>query len=325
MTTSYTFAIASLKNGKVDPTTLTIEIEGGGLATNLDHIESTDETLVIFFVDALSVEDETRFNAIVAAHTGESLPPVPIGVIQYASETKKAPVAADGKMFVLPNSFPGDVLINFTGCNDGGSPPKRFGGSLFGIQITGAGTETVTVDLLDGIFLAGGHIDWDGGAWGNEIYMELLAPASTTKAPAAEGQGNCNRVAIGGGYYMLVPADGNGTHDLDTVIPIPSAADETNEATGYWTYSEPWIGKGTISASIPGHGKYNLYTMPLELAHMCKLHLFLPTGQRDFVAPAIKPKWILPEWKLSVTATNTNPDATFRVCWDFLLARRKSV
>lgn len=235
----------------------------------------------------------------------------------------RAPVAADGKPFFLPNIFPGEVLLNFTGCSDALSPPERFGGALFGLQKTGAGSAEAVIDFLDGVFLAGGHIEWTGGSWGSSVYMELLAPASTTKAPASPGTGNCNKVSTGLGFNIIVPAAGDGEFDIDAPVPVPANDDETNAPNGYWNYSEPWLGKGVVSA-CPGTGKYNLFDAELELAHFAKLHLFRDTGWRDLIASSIKPKWILPEWKMKVIITNAGT-GEFSVGWDLLIARRKSV
>lgn len=235
------------------------------------------------------------------------------------------PRAADGKPFVLPNIFPGEVLLNFTGCSDKLSPAERFGGSLFGVQQVGGGDTSQTLDFLDGVFLAGGHIDWTGGSWGSYVSFEMVAPASTVKAPASPGTGNCNLVPIVGvGFNIIVPAAGNGAYDLDAPIPIPAFTDETNEPNGYWDYSEPWVGKGTVSAGSPGVSKYNLFDVPLELAHFAKIHIFRSEGTRDLIAPAIKPKWILPEWQMKVAVRNAGT-GTLSVGWDLLLARRKSV
>ena len=237
------------------------------------------------------------------------------------------PVAADGKPFVLPNSFPGEVLLNFTGCSDKVSDPvQRFGGGTFGLQVVGAaGDETLTIDFLDGVFLAGGHVEWDGGGFGSSVYMEMVAPASTVKDPASPNTGNCNLVQIAQGVNLIVPALGNGAKDLDVVIPIPAYDDETNISNGYWSYSEPWLGKGTIAAGSPGVSKYNLLDIPLELAHFAKIHLMRDTGARDMIAPAIKPKWILPEWKMKVVLHNGDTSKTIRLALDLLIARRKSI
>ena len=232
------------------------------------------------------------------------------------------PRATDGKPFVLPNIFPGDVILNFAGCSD--APGDRFGGDLLGLQQVGVGDGTHGVVINDGVYLAGGHVEWDGGSWGSYVYMELIAPASTTKTPAMANQGNCNRVPTGYGFDIIVPAAGNGAYDLDVVVPVPATTDETNIQNGYWNYSEPWIGKGVVAPGIPGASKYNLYTAQLELAHFVKMHLFKDSGSRDLIAPAIKPKWILPEWTLNVNIHNADANKTLRVSWDLLIARRKT-
>jgi hypothetical protein len=324
--TTYPYTISSdgtFPNKKVDIDSLIAQVHAAaGIAVALDEITIVGGNCLFTFRGDLSNSEILVLESIVAAHSGEPVSPT-VQAVEMYSGAVPAPIAADGKPFVLPNSFPGEVLLNFAGCSDKLSPPERFGGTLFGLQQVDAGTTSMDIDFLDGIFLAGGHVDWDGGAWGNNVYMELYAPASTTKAPAVAGHGNCNKVPTGYGFNIIVPAAGNGQYDLDVTIPVPANNEETNTQTGYWNHSEPWIGKGTVSPAA-GNGKYNLYDAPLELAHFCKLHLFLPTGQRDFVAPAIKPKWILPEWKIRVVVTNTT-SGSFRMCWDLLIARRKSI
>lgn len=233
------------------------------------------------------------------------------------------PRTSDGKPFYLPNIFPGEVILNFTGCSD--SSTERFYGDLFGVQVVGAGNQTQDLNFLDAFYLAGGHLYWDGGSWGSYIYMELKAPATTTKAPATQGQGNCNKVATGLGFNIIVPAAGNGEFDIDVPVPVPANDQESNATNGYWEYSDPWIGKGTISAGSPGASKYNLYDAEFDIAHFAKIHLFLDSGILDLLAPAIKPKWILPQWKIHMKAVNTDANKTLRVGWDLVLARRKTV
>jgi len=323
MSQNYNFTIATaFPNAKMDSDKLAREIRASAIVTALDYVATADGTCSVWFKAALSGGDETILGAIVAAHDGVSDAPAPIPVQDYTNGAP-APTATDGKPFVLPNSFPGEVLINFTGCAD--SSTQRFAGDLFGIQQVGEGTSSQVVSFLDGFYLAGGHVEWDGGNWGDSVYMELKAPATTTKAPATANCGNCNKVPTGLGFNIIVPAAGNGQYDIDVPVPVPANNQETNAQNGYWNYSEPWCGKGTVSPAVPGKGKYNLFDAELELSHFTKIHVFKDSGTRDLIAPAIKPKWILPEWRLHVEITNTDANKTLRVGWDFLLARRKTV
>lgn len=237
----------------------------------------------------------------------------------------RAPVAADGKPFVLPNIFPGEVLLNFAGACDNTSTGRRLEGPMFAMSVAPSSSEDFDITLLDGVFLAGGNLQWTGGHLGSEVYLKLLAPASTVKAPTVEGQGNCNLIPTGLGFNMIVPAAGNGQYDVDYAVPIPAYNEETNQQTGFWRYTEPWVGKGTVWPGAPGNSKYNLFDAPLELAHMARVALLLPSGQRDMIAPAIKPKWVLPEWTMCITVVNASSDTTLTAAWDLLLARVKSV
>lgn len=324
--TKYSHLLTVFPQQRVALDRLALEIRQSGIVTALDFINLSAVQADIWFKDALAGGDVTLLTALVAAHSGEPLPDnTLLKVQQYTSEGVLAPVAADGKPYVLPNSFPGEVLLNFAGISDELSPPTRFGGDLFGISQVGVGTTEFIVDFLDGVFLAGGHVDWDGGSWGSSIQMNLWAPATTTKAPVVANQGNCNKVPTGLGFNILVPAAGDGVYDLDVPVPIPAYEDETNAQMGYWGYSEPWVGRGTVSPAATPVEKYNLFDAPLELAHFTVLHLFLETGQRDLIAPAIKPKWILPEWKIKIALNNVAGNKTLRAGWDLLVARRKTI
>lgn len=234
-----------------------------------------------------------------------------------------SPRASNGAPIILNNAFPGEVVLNFTGCAD--SSTTRFAGPLFGLQKAGIGDAVQEFSFLDGVFLAGGHVEWEGGAWDSYLYFEVIAPATTTKAPVVAGQGNCNKVATGYGFNIIVPAAGDGEFDIDAPIPVPANDDETDAFNGYWNYSDPWLGKGTISAGTPQASKYNLFDASLDLAHFCKLHIARATGTRDLIAPAIKPKWILPEWVLKVLIHNADSASTLKVVWDLLIARRRTV
>lgn len=327
MSQKYDFTISTaFPNGKVDDDKLTAQIRASAIVTALDYIATDAGVCSIWFKAALSGGDETLLNGVVAAHDGVSEAPAPLPVEAYSGNSP-APIAADGKPFVLPNSFPGEVLLNFSGVSDKLSPAERFGGPLFYLTKAGVGTETFIIDFLDGVFLAGGHIEWEGGSAGSSVYMELVAPASTTTAPpGGANTGDCNLVPIAQGVNLIVPAvPGTGARTLTSAVPLPSYDDETNEPTGFWSYSEPWVGAGTVSPGTPQHSKYNMLDIPVEMAHFAKVSLLRDNGVRDMIAPAIKPKWILPEWKIHVVLENADANKTLKLAWDLLVARRKSV
>ena len=311
-------------NGKVDIPRLTQEVgASSGITVALATAWIAGDYCTLAFKGDLPPEMVAIVDAVVSRHSGEPLPVGPQPVQVFADKVTPQPVAADGKPFMLPNIFPGEVLLNFAGCDD--ADEARFEGKLFGLQQTGQGDTAQVLSFDDGVFLAGGHIEWDGGAWGSYVYMELNAPPSSVKSPAVAGRGNCNVAPTPYGFNIIVPAAGDGQYDLDNVVPIPANDTESNAQNGYWNYSEPWVGQGRVTPS-PTTGKYNLFDAPLPLAHFAKLHLFRDSGSRDLIAPAIKPKWILPEWKIEVSIHNEANDnaKVLRVTWDLMIARRRS-
>lgn len=232
------------------------------------------------------------------------------------------PRAADGKPFYLPNIFPGEVLLNFAGRGD--SNGVRYSGDSFCLSKEGVGTASMNFRFQDGIFLAGGSIMWTGGGFGSYVKMDLFSPATTVVD--ASGSGNCNLVPTGLGFNIIIPAAGDGAKNLGTtIVPVPANDDETNAQNGFWSYSDPWIGKGTVSAGEPQASKYNLFDAQLPLAHFTDLPLILPEGQCQLLLENIKPKWVLPEWFFQVTAYNAHSDKTLNVGWALAVARRKSV
>jgi hypothetical protein len=320
---SYTISTDFL-NGKVDSARLTQEIRTSAIAIALDSINTAGDTCTISFRATLSSGSITILAGIVAAHSGEPLPDNTLTKVQqYVAEGVLAPVATDGKPYTLPNCFPGEVILNFAGCSDGTA--QRFAGDLFGLQQAGVGTATQILSFLDGMYLAGGHVAWEGGGYGSFVDFVLTAPATTTKAPATSGAGNCNKVPTGYGFNIIVPAAGNGQYDLDATTPVPANDDESYAQTGYWESSDPWLGNGVLTPGVPTKAKYNLFDASLELTHFCKLHLFCSSGARDLIAPAIKPKWVLPEWKMKVSIYNAVSANTLTAVWDLMIARRKTV
>jgi hypothetical protein len=262
--------------------------------------------------------EQTDFEASYSSMAGSPVTPVRT----YVSKEQVAPVAADGKPFYLPNIFPGEVLLNFAGRGDLNG--QRYGGGLFSLEKDGVGTAYADFSFQDGVYLAGGHIMWVGGGFGSYVKMELFSPATTLTD--ASGDGNANVAPTGLGFNIIVPAAGNGAKNLGSVItPVPANDDESNAQNGFWNYTDPWVGKGSVSPGVPQSSKYNLFDTLLPISHFTDLHLVLESGDRTLLLENVKPKWILPEWFFRVTVINANAEKTLRVGWDLAIARRKSV
>lgn len=123
----------------------------------------------------------------------------------------------------------------------------------------------------------------------------MMAPATPTTANGG-GTGNCNLVPVPGS--IIIPAAGNGAHDVDLntaananltgvgdpyprlvtqAVPVPAMAADGVSYNGYWDWSDI---DGSIAMSVPGKGRYNLFTFEIRLIrYIEKWPVFAGTGQ----------------------------------------------
>lgn len=233
-----------------------------------------------------------------------------------ANTLEMAPRTSDGKPVFLPNLFPGPVTLCHSGAGDitGG----RGNGPLFNASSNSVGDTAVEWQFNDWIYLAGGGIRYMGGGLGDYVDMLVYAPA-TTVTPNINNTGNCN--CIGPGNALIVPAASNGAWDMDPLqaIPVPS---ETG--TGWYAWSEPDTGTGTVIPLSASTGAFNLYTVPVNLARFVSHLPLLGDGVIDLTIPAVKPKKLLPHWKSRVVLHNGG-HAGLAVVWHVVTARIKTV
>lgn len=229
-----------------------------------------------------------------------------------------SPKTSDGKPIVLASLFPGGVLYYVTGAGDGAS--TRGDGEVFGLQVSGTSPsdpDPVEFDFCDWVYMSGGSLRWDNAVFGDYVSLELIIPA--TPAPTSTpGAGNCNLVTGPyGASTLIVPAAGNGSHtvDLDTAIPIPASDEVLGTANGFWEWSNPDTGHGSVTAGTPGAAQWHLMTVEVIGARFLNRLMLLGTGRED-IDPPIKPKKILPHWKFRVTVHSAGrPSGTLDLVW----------
>lgn len=240
------------------------------------------------------------------------------------STVRSGPTTSDGKPVFLPNLFPGNVMLYICGVGD--TTSNLGDGQEFKLQATSTQTQGVDFQFRDWCYLAGGGIFYEA-ANSDVVSMKLFAPASTVTASSGNNTGNCNLVALGGGKNLIVPAAGNGTHNLVSAVPVPSYDEENGETpVGYWDWSEPDTGVGTMTAN-PGAGKWNLVDYSVDLAYFVRGLQLVGAGsdgQFELTVPAIKPKKILPQWKFNVSLTASSALHTVKIGWYLVTARRKT-
>jgi hypothetical protein len=236
---------------------------------------------------------------------------------QLAMGTLIKPKTPDGKLQVSPDIFPGGVSLYVVGAGDSGGTVGS--GNAFQSTSESGGDTVVEFGFRDWVYMAGGGLMCSGALLGDYICYDLYAPANPAVA-APSNDGNCNKVDLGGGFNMIVPAAGDGAFNIDfsAAVPVPA---ENND--GYWDWSEPDSGLGAVSPSMPAHGKYNIFEPQLPLGTFVKKLPLLGTQTVDITIPALKPKKVLPHWKHKITITNSGHTG-LKVAWYLMTARVKS-
>lgn len=304
--TTYTFSVTGqFPAMRVAPDRWAQEIRLSPIVTALSSVHVAGDVARATFRDALSPGDEGLLNTIVASHSGQPIADVP---------TAKEP---DGRLIVAP--FPAMVGANtsFTGRGDdivNGIPGKGPYIRVSWADGDPRGAKQVDMRFLEPIQL---H---DGGAFyqGNWTPVDTLTVRAMMPATVAtenvEGEGNCNLVPIAPGAFLIVPAAGDGGHDvvLTSAVPVPAPAFD-----GFWDVDEP---SGIIvPSSDPGHAKWHLLTVPQTAAFLNEIPLGALTGVFDI--DVYRAEYFHPTWTLRVEVDKQSDFAGTLAGW-FLVYRR---
>lgn len=231
------------------------------------------------------------------------------------------PMSSDGRPVLLPTTFPGWVTMYITSRGD--STTVRGGGISLQLTRDLIGTSTLEFSFMDAYYLAAGRVQFQGAELGDHISLEAYAPA--TALTSTPGAGNVNIVSPGGGApdILIVPAV-NGSHTLDysTAIPVPAYDEWSGISTGAWEWNDPLTGSGTVSPVTSG--RYNLYSIPINLARFVNELSLLGSGGKNLGVENIKSKYMLPQWKLKVSLYNSG-HLGLKVSWDMVMARFKTL
>ena len=306
--TTYTYSIQSdFPNHLVCSDRLTQEVGVSAIIVALSRIDTAAGNCLIVFKDALSSGDEDILDGLVAAHSGEA-------IIHPATVLLGSPETSDGKPIFLPCLFPGNVFLFICGASD--SETVRGEGGLFIVESDVAGDTVVEMDpFLDYIYIAGGQLVFSGGQLGDWFSGRMVCPA-TVVTPNGSNTGNCNIMpcppcpGLPPDINLIMPANGNGTHDVDltTASLVPSHdTEETGAGTGFYNWNEPTsgTGRGTISAVPNMTGDYHLVDKEVQLVAFVNKVSLLGSGLYNITLPAVKPKKILPHWHGRMTLHNT--------------------
>lgn len=226
------------------------------------------------------------------------------------SITHTTPVEDDGKpVYVMSPSTEGlYTWLTARGDDKNPTPPSsgRGEGQKIYLAWTGeqgeAAYKEAVLEWIEPVELHDGHMNWDPSNWGFADEWSFLVRLPANEPDENEStEGNCNLVEIpgtGGTMHIIVPAAGDGTHDidLDTAIPAPCGAEED----GYWSIADKWA---EVIAPNSGavKGTWNLFDFQIDMYFMKNLNCGDPRGVWDL--DAYKSEWISSRWQLVLGVT----------------------
>jgi len=237
----------------------------------------------------------------------------------YKTDANKSsePRASDGKIINLNSIFPTDLYFYETGSGDG---DVRGNGDRIYFTTSIEEVKTLEISFNDWVYLGGGRVFFTGAVFGDYFSMELYAPASSVEENLSN-TGNCNVQ-----NHLIIPAAGNGSYDvdLDTAVPVPAYDENTGVKSGFWNWSNPDTGKGTISPGIPQASEWYLFDVPITMSRPQNKINIVGSGNYESLVP-IKSKKILPHWKTKFILSHTVGTHTLTVGASLLTARKVTV
>lgn len=206
------------------------------------------------------------------------------------------PRTDDGRAMFQPVTLDRGLWHWYTSDGDGAG---RGDGQAFEVQLSAEGTESIEWKFNDWVEMAGGVCMFDGAKIGDWVAFEVFMPA--TQAANTPGTGNANKVPVpntGGTMNVFVPAAGNGdwTINLASSEAVPVIASGGN---GFWHWSWPDTGVGTVTPSVPSKGSYNLFDFAVDPAtRFIPRVRILGSHLLPFTPDNVHPTDVLPHWRM---------------------------
>ena len=220
-------------------------------------------------------------------------------LIQVPTTEKKTPI-------VQPSIIPPGYYFYGTGAFDDVGAGTRGDGPQITLSASVA-TDPVTATLegqfIEHVYIIGGYLASKTPEPDDWVSLHLKAPASTPEDRTGTGDGNANKVSVGPGANIIVPAplnDGDWNVDGATLVagelndglaPVPNA-----DAAGYWHWdpeASPSI--FPVADSSAPDGSYDLFDFDIVLARQANRYPCMQVGNVT-PAAAIKGKKVLPHW-----------------------------
>lgn len=218
----------------------------------------------------------------------------------------------DGKYVVASNPATPGWSSWITSAGDLKGPPiVRGGGDLLQLSwdaTEARGTKEMEIQFAEPIQMHDGGANYNPSQWGPEdqINWRMVINAAVT-TPNTSGTGNCNKINIGNGAHIIVPAAGDGDFDVNLSIASPAPS---SDSTGFW--DSDYV-TGTITPNVSQKGRFNLFDFTIQLAAVMRVHFHNMQGA--FQLPAYGVAWIHPNWRLRAIVDKQSPGAGVITGW----------
>jgi len=235
-------------------------------------------------------------------------------------DLRSPPVAFDGKPLVTTNALPEWCILNMAGAGD--LVTEIGGNNKFLLECDDPDND---VDLefafIDAVYVTSGVGLIENAKLGDYIDFQVHA-ASSTVTENGGGTGNCNSVPTGLGFNIIVPAPGNGGHDIDLVDDANIVLAPDND--GWWDWDFPHIGRGTVTPNYEQKGHYNLFPVGMNLASFATKVPLLGSNVLNFGIQNVRAKMIPPHWHWHVTLHSHTADNMTQVAFFLNVGRARS-
>ena len=236
----------------------------------------------------------------------------------YRRVVLDAPVKDDGKPIIC--AAPGTrgsftcLSSKLDDLNPTAPASGRAQGSQLLLTFTSTGTQSVTAQFNEPVEIRDANCYWRDTTsptlppttwnfedlWGFKVKM----PASVVTTNGSN-EGNCSLYNIAENMNLILPAAGDGTHDIDldddaTPVPDGYTADSPDN-TGYWNVVKYW--SGVVSAGSSNQSEFNLYDFDIEMYFVHNLDCGNPLGIWQLEAD--EAEWVHHTWQIIFWCTKS--------------------
>jgi hypothetical protein len=253
-----------------------------------------------------------------AAYDGYSwsVPSAPLNIQATPMVWSGVPITTDGRPQLAPMAFPTWTTLYFTGVGD--DLINGIGqGIPFRVSSEAAGQTPVSWSFNDSCYILGAVLYFTGAQLGDWVDYIVQAPATET----GTGSQSVILQSVGPGN-IIVPVASDGYTIIDTTKAIP-VINTTN--SGFWDYSDPNTGVGTITPNYSQTGNCDLFDFSLPLGHLAiQIPIIGDNRSQEIMVESVTSMKLWPQWQHMVTVNNSGHTG-LRIGWCLASARARTI